>query len=278
MYVVVDGLVNLLGGAQPVLAPERVGARTPAAAGDLPALICDVVLSEVNNRRIGRVVSASHVPVLMTTHVTVAPDGAFSPNFRTLLLPPPVRRAPTTNGTTAADITVTNVTDAAHPITYSPSVAPASAEEFRLDLTAARVVFGAPQRPGDRLELAFWSVEWHEPASVERYRGTLELELWANDSAGVAQLARQVQDRLAQRTAARTCGFLRLEPARLHASIATTHLSPTGSSFAAWTQRLAYGFAFESVLGGEVSSDGIIRRIDVGLDDGLSEALTIGVN
>jgi hypothetical protein len=278
MYVIVDGLVTLLGGATPVLAPERVGTRTPAAAGDLPAAICDVILSDVNSRRVGRIVTAKHVPVQMTTHVTVAPDGAFSPDLRTLLLPPPVRRAPAANGTQGADVTVMNVTDGANPVAYTHAAAPASTAEFRFDLTAARVVFGASQRPGDRLELSFWTVEWHEPTSVDRYRGTLELELWASAAAGVTQLARQVQDRLAQRTTARACGFLRLEPARLHASIATTHLSPTGSSFAAWTQRLAYGFAFEAVLAGEVSGDGIIRRIDVGLEDGLSETLTIGAH
>ena len=281
MYAIVDRLVALLGQAAPapVLAPTRIGTVRPTLAGDLPVIACTVVVNSIAGRGIGRFVGSKHLPMRITKRIEVgamSPD-AFTTDRRTLRLVPPIRRgpAPTSRALTEADLSVTNVSDAGNPVTYRMVASPASAAEYRVDLIAAAVIFGAPQRTGDTLEIVCWTMEWHEPTESDLMRGTVALELWTGDSASVGALSRSVQNRLSLRGTARELGFARLEPERLEAATGGTFPSFTGSIFAAWTQRLEYGFTFEGGVGGEASEGGIIRRIDATLDGRIAESLSI---
>lgn len=281
MYAIVDRLVALLGQAAPtpVLAPSRIGAVRPTLAGDLPAIACTIVVSSIAGRGIGRFVGSKHLPMRITKRVEVgalAAD-AFTPDRRTLRLVPPLRRAPApvSRTLTEADLSVTNVTDEQNPVIYRMVPSPASTAEYRADLVSASVIFGAPQRAGDTLELTCWTMEWHEPTESDLMRGTVALELWTSDSASVGALSRSVQNRLSLRGAARELGFARLEPERLEAATGATFPSFTGSTFPAWTQRLEYGFTFEGGVGGEASEGGVIRRIDATLPGQIDEALSI---
>ena len=105
-----------------------------------------------------------------------------------------------------------NATDEANAIAYTMVPAPTAASEYRIDLVAATVVFGAPQREGDTLDVTYWTMEWHDPTESDLMRGTVALELWTGDSASIATLSRGVQDRLGLRVAPRELGFTRLEP------------------------------------------------------------------
>jgi hypothetical protein len=278
MYIVIDKLVELLGLPTPVLAADRIGARRPAMAGDVPAIACGVVVSDTKGRGIGRFIGSKHVPVQLTTRVQVSASGdAFSGDLRTLRLVPPMRRepAPTSHTLTERDVGVINVTNPAQPAVYRLVARPENAAEYRADLVAALIRFGAPQRVGDTLEVSYWTVEWHEPTESDLMRGTIALELWTADVGAIRDLARRVEDRLTLRGPARERGFVRLEPARLEPAAGATHVSSTGASFPAWTQRIEYAFTFEGTEVGATSDGGIIRRIDANLDGGLSETLAI---
>jgi hypothetical protein len=279
MYTIVDRLVELLGQPEAVLSPFRVGMVRPTLAGDLPVIACSVIVTSLAGRGIGRFIGSKHLPSRMTKRIEVGASAsdAFTANLRTLRLEPPIRRNPTRTARTLteADLAVANVTDAANPVPYRMVAAPAAPSEYRADLLTASVIFGAPQRAGDTLEVTWWTMEWHDPSESDLMRGTIALELWTSDSTSVGALSRRVQDRLALRGAARELGFARLEPGRLEAATGGSFPSFSGGTFAAWTQRLDYGFTFEGGVGGDVSEGGIIRRIDATLDGHIDEALSI---
>jgi hypothetical protein len=278
VYAVIDKFVELLLLPPALLPAERVGARRPAAVSDIPSVTCALTVAETRGSGLGRLVGPGDLPIRSTATVAVAAgaDG-FSADLRSVRLDPlPMRRDPSSvsPSLTERDVTVVNVTDAAHQVEYRLVAEPTRATEYRVDRAAARVVFGSAQQPGDRIELSHWTVEAHDPVVADRLRGVLALELWAFDVTSISALSRQLQDRLAARGAARERGFLRLEPARLDAAEGVVRTTTNGGTFAAWAQRLDYTFAFEGVHGATASS-GVIRRIDVGIDDGLGDTLTI---
>ncbi len=279
MYAVVDRLVDLLGQPAPVLAPFRIGTRRPALTGDLPAIACTVAVTSIVGRGIGRFIGSKHLPLRMTKRISVGASGdaAFSADRRTLRLEPPIRRNPTRTARelTGRDLAVVNATDEANAIAYTMVPAPTAASEYRIDLVAATVVFGAPQREGDTLDVTYWTMEWHDPTESDLMRGTVALELWTGDSASIATLSRGVQDRLGLRVAPRELGFTRLEPERLEPASGGAFPSYSGGTFTAWTQRLEYGFTFEEGVGGAASDGGIIRRMDATLNGHIAESLTI---
>ena len=276
MYSVVDRLVDLLRLPEPLLPASSIGARRPGVNGELPAIACNVTVSSVAGRGVGRFVGSKHLPIQMTTRVVAAPGAAgFSTDLRRLRLPPPVRRnpTPTSKDLDAGDVGVVNVTAA--PVAYRVTRAPAAVTDYAIDLIAARLTFGAPQAAGDTLELSYWTVEWHEPMESDLVRGTLELEVWGAQSSTVADLARRVQDRLRLRQESRALGFLRLDPAKLEAASAGVFPSSGTTPVSAWMQRLEYAFAFEGAPAGARSEGGIIRRIDAAIDGQIDETLTI---
>ena len=272
MHAVVDRLVDLLRLPQPLLPAESIGARRPGSSAELPAIACSVAIANVGGRGLGRFVGSKHLPMQLTTRVVATPGAnGFSSDLRRLRLQPPVRRnpAPTSSSLDATDIGIVNVT--ASPAAYRVSPTPMTASEYAINLVAARVTFGAPQAPGDTLEVTSWTTEWHEPMESDLVRGTLAVEVWGSQGTTVATLARGVHDRLQLRHESRPLGFLRLDPARLEPVAPGT----IGASGTAWMQRLEYAFAFESNPAGARSEGGIIRHITAEIDGQLDESLSI---
>jgi len=111
-----------------------------------------------------------------------------------------------------------------------------------------------------------------------RFNGTAALELWDASEQGLAETAARVDERLADRRASRSHGFLELEPAGLGPAEHTTRMAASGSAFAVWSQRLEYRFRFETWSEPE-DGGGIIERIDVELshapDPGPEELMVI---
>ena len=95
-----------------------------------------------------------------------------------------------------------------------------------------------------------------------QFNGLATLELWATSDVGVAQTAMRVGERLSNRGTTREHGFLKLDPAGLGPAEHTTRIASSGSDFAAWSQRLAYRFHYET-WPDPVDGGGIIDRIDV---------------
>jgi hypothetical protein len=203
--------------------------------------------------------------------VQPAADG-FSADLRTLELPVPVRRAPL--GAGEGDVAIANLTSGT-TVVYSAVNQPGTAAEFRLDFARARVVFGAAQQAGDRLEVSHWTVSFREPLRAELLRGTLRLELWTSSATQAITLLTRLQDRCAAATT-RTYGFIRLDAQTVEPAESLQQSSGVGGAFSAWRQCLEYAFAHEYVGGGEDSGGAAIRRIDVTMDDVLPDRLTIG--
>lgn len=100
----------------------------------------------------------------------------------------------------------------------------------------------------------------------DRYAGVVSLEVWGTTFAQVAGISQNLELRLdGERTLLREKGFVDLRPAGLAPAENVMHPAATSAAFAAWKQRLAYRFVFETREGGEPIDDGRIKEIDVDL-------------
>jgi len=279
MTLVVDSLANLLAAPPSVLPSGRVGDRGPATPGDLPAVAVSLTLDSPRGTGIGEFLREGHQLTQHTTVVDVATTGDTPfEDLQTLrLLPLPLKRNPasTTAGFSDADLSVRRVAGSGSPVGYRMTERPVAREDFALEAAAARLRFGAPQVPGDRLEVTHWTLAFRDDIVSVRHAGMLELDVWANDPTELAALARSVERKLAgSREDLRGRGFARLVPAGLRAA-ARSEQPGSGATFVAWRQTLAYRFAFEAELGGAESSGGAILRIDVHANGEIQE--TFGV-
>jgi hypothetical protein len=258
----------------PVLPVARVAGLRPSLAADLPSLAVGVAIAEASAGSPPRFIREGDQLVRQRRQLVVQPaaDG-FSADLRTLELPVPVRRAPPLSAA-EGDVAIANLTSGT-AVVYSAVNQPGSAAEFRLDFARARVVFGAAQQAGDRLEVSHWTVSFREPLRAELLRGTLRLELWTSSATQATALLARLQDRCAAATT-RTYGFIKLDAQTVEPAESLQQSSGVGGAFSAWRQRLEYAFAHEYVGGGEDSGGAAIRRIDVTMDDVLPDRLTIG--
>jgi len=281
MYTIVENFAQLVGTPpDAVLAVSRVGARKPSTPGDLPAIVVSVTIDDHRTTGLGGVTRSGELITRTTAIVEVSatPD-TFSPDLRRLRLSPlPLRKNPTSTDRrfTADDVQVTNVTEAAHPVTYRWSQQPANAQEFSIAGAQALLIFGASQTSGDKLEVVHWTVTWRDDIEGAVYRGVINVDVWAGNLGEVTTASRKLQDRLAsQRALMRQLGFSKLQSAGLLAAEHVLHAPPAGSPFEVWRQPLAYRFAFEFERPAEDSTAGPIRRIDVEIDGGLDDSLEI---
>ncbi len=281
MHLVIDKLTEvLLTAPDPVLSASRLGARTPSSLGEVPRVAISVTNDSTRGTGLGGFFRAGDTPARSTSVVEVAAAPAtFSADLRTLRIAPlPLRRNPASVDEEygAGDVEVANVTDPGQPLAYRLRTEPSRADEFALDVPRARVVFGRPQQPGDRLRLVHWTVTRRDEVLGQRYSGAVTLEFWGTDADEVGDLSRSVEAKLRNRLVLlRQKGFSSLRPKRLEAAEGLRVDPPQGSPFGAWKQRAEYRYAFEAEEGGELSSGVAIERIDVDVDDHLEEQFSV---
>lgn len=107
-----------------------------------------------------------------------------------------------------------------------------------------------------------------EETRGDRYEGVVALEVWAGSFAQARGLSQSIESRLArERGLLREKGFAALRPAGLDAAENVSHQAGVNAAFPAWRQRVAYRFVFETREGGDITSGGIIERVDVGMSE-----------
>jgi hypothetical protein len=140
-----------------------------------------------------------------------------------------------------------------------PAVAISVTVERAEELGWGRLVRGSDLLPDGRER---------EDYRGERLAGTVGFEVWAGQATAAGQLSRDLDAKLRSvRATLRERGFALLRPAALEAMEGLRHEGGTGAAFTAWRQRLAYRFVYEGVEGGALTAAGVIRRVDVGVDE-----------
>ena len=281
MSHVVDGVVNLVA-ADPgaALPATRIGDRTPTALSELPMLSVSLALDPPRGNGMDSFLREGHQLVESTNIVTVSstPD-TFLPDLRTLrILPLPLKRNPASHSLDFSedDITVQLANDPNHPVKYQLTLHPKTNQEFILDVANALIRFGAPQNPGDKIEVVHWTLSFRDDIVIVRHAGVLSLDAWGKDAAETNTISRAVQQKLVgPRDVLRAQGFAILNPISLGAASSSTSQPASGSAFGAWKQTLSYRFAFEIELGGQDSAGGAIRRIDIHANDTIKEDFTV---
>lgn len=282
MNIVIDKLREVLASQPgPVLSSDRIGTRMPENASDVPAVAATLSLKGNQRTGLGRFIRSGDSLVEHTAIIEATPGpDTFAEDLQTLRISPlPLRRNPSSSvqgGFTENDIQILNVSDATSPIQYRMINEPKARTEFHLEVPRAEIIFGAPQTPGDKLQLVHWTVTLRNEIQGDSYQGLMQLDIWANSANEIGQISAGVQSRLASdRGLLREKGFIFLSPARLEAAENVGHTPPIGSPFSVWKQKLGYRFAFEAEAGGEISSGVPIRRIDVDLKPPVPEEFSI---
>jgi len=281
MSHVVDGIVNLLAAEPSAALPvTHIGDRVPAASGELPSLSVSVALDPPRGNGMDGFLREGHQLVQNTTVVTVSstPD-TFLPDLKTLrILPLPLKRNPASHSLDFSDddVGVRRSTDPNNPVKYRLTLHPAAKEEFTLDVANALIRFGAPQNPGDKLEVVHWTLAFRDDIVIVRHSGLLSLDAWGKDATETNTLSRSVQQKLAgSRDVLRAQGFAILNPTSLTAASSSLPEPAAGSAFGVWKQTLTYRFAFEIELGGQDSAGAAIRRIDIHANNTIKENFTV---
>jgi hypothetical protein len=281
MYRVIDKLSEVLF-LPPALAlsSAHVGSKKPSGADEIPAIVVSLTIEENKGRGLGRFIRAGEMTVQSSAVIEAKPGPeAFSGDLRTLRLHPvPVKKNPSsTEGAFGEDdVQVRNVTHPASPVPYKMTAKPVHQNEYSLDVPQTRIVFGAAQSEGDKLEVVHWTIDWRNDIYGERYKGEMILEIWSNSFDGIKDVSRRVEEKLKSHpTALRQRGFLNFQPALLEPAESILYDPPASSPFPVWKQKLGYKFTFETEEGGEISTGIPIKRINVDADRELKESYTI---
>lgn len=281
MYLVIDRLVEALAsGSNPLLSADRLGPKKPAASVEVPAVVFSLQLEQAKGAGLGRFVRAGDTIVQSTSIIQVAPSvDTFAQDLKTLRIAPlPLKRNPsaTTTKFGAGDISIKNVTQLDNQITYTFTEKPAQPTEYTVKTATAEIIFGAPQKPNDKLEVSHWTVTWRDEILGDIFRGQIAMEVWANSITQSREVSRRLQDKLkTDRLLLRNKGFVDLKPVSLRPAENVAHAPVVGSSFPVWIQTLEYRFTFEAEDGGELSSGIPIKRIDVDMDDFIVEQFSV---
>jgi hypothetical protein len=185
----------------------------------------------------------------------------------------PIRKNPA-SGTLAFskdDANVTRITGPDQPVVYSYSDRPSRVDEFRVDQIGGRVIFGAPQPGGEKLQVVYWTINFRDDVTGGQYNGLITLEVWGGNTNDASAVARKLQSKLANRPGLRQSGFSALLPAGINAAENVSYQPASGSAFPVWKQKLTYKFHFDSEQGGETSAGGPILKINVDIDRTLEE-------
>lgn len=281
MYLVIDRLVEALAsGSDPLLSGDRMGPKKPTTSVEIPAVVFSIQLDHAKGAGLGRFVRAGDTIVESTSIISVAPSlDTFDQNLKTLRIAPlPLKRNPsaTTTKFGAGDISIKNVTEQDNQIVYTFTDKPTQPNEYTVKTATAEIIFGTPQTPDDKLEIAHWTVTWRDEILGDIFRGQIALEVWANTLNQSREVSRKLQDKLkTDRSLLRNKGFVDLKPSALRPAENTTHVPVAGSAFPVWIQTLEYKFTFEAEDGGELSSGVPIKRIDIDMDDFIVEQFSV---
>lgn len=281
MSLVIDKLIEVLS-TQPdaVLPTSSIGAKRPSTGAEVPAIAVSLVIGNAKGTGLGRFRRAGETVAQNVAIVEVQPaPETFSDDLRSLRLAPlPLKKNPAalTESFSEEDVQVRNVTAPASPITYTLVEQPTQKVEYGLNPYEARIIFGAAQTLGDKLEVVHWTVTWRDEILGDMYSGVLTLEIWANSASQTAEISRGLQTRVQTALSLlRQKGFVKLQPSRLASAEHVLHQPPTGSAFAVWKQELSYAFVFDSQEGGELSSGVPIKRIDVDIKRHAPESFSV---
>lgn len=281
MYLVIDRLVEALAsGSEPLLSADRMGPKKPTASVEIPAVVFSLQLDQAKGAGLGRFVRAGDTIVQSTSIIEVAPSiDTFSENLKTLRIAPlPLKRNPsaTTTKFGAGDIAIKNVTDLNNQINYTFTEKPTQPNQYTVKTATAEIIFGTPQTPNDKLEIAHWTVTWRDEILGDIFRGRIAMDVWANTINQSRDVSRKLQDKLkTDRSLLRNKGFIDLKPVSLKPAENMTHVPVVGSAFPVWVQTLEYRFTFEAEDGGELSSGIPIKRIDIDMDDFIVEQFSV---
>ena len=260
MDSVIASLVEFLSsGADPLLGAGRMGSQSPTGPGDVPAVVMSLTVDSTAANGIGSFLREGHQLTRNTAIVAVqaGPD-SFSADLKTLPLPSPLRNP--------GDVQVGRVQGPSQIVPYRLTATPATVEEFRVDSLNEKVIFGAPQPAGAQLQVSSWTIVFRDDITGARSSGAINLEVWGGSSAELSTLAGKLQTKLyTDRAGLRQSGFGVLQPAGLSAAESIAYQPGTGSAFPVWKQTLTYKFHFDFEQGGDASSGGPIRKINIGL-------------
>jgi hypothetical protein len=264
----------------PAVGSAAVGARQPATSGDLPAIVIALRIEDVKGIGLGGFVREGHTPVKSTSSIEVSvAEETFSPGLQTLRISPlPLIRNPASSDGSFShqDIQIRNITNLANPQEYQLSNNPTRADQFRVYPSRGEIVFGQAQTAGNRLELVHWTLTWREDIRADRFSGLVTLEAWAssfNELNGIVH--RSLAKLRGSPEALRQKGFQRFLPAGLSPASQTRWELAVGTAVLVCRQVMEFRFTVEIEQGGEISSGGIIRRIDVAMDDTVNEQFAV---
>ncbi|UCH93942.1 MAG: hypothetical protein JSV88_27250 [Candidatus Aminicenantes bacterium] len=281
MNIVIDRLTEVLA-ASPgtVLSANSIGAKKPSNTNEIPAIVASLSIESSEGIGMGNFIRSGDTVVKSTNVIVVNshPD-TFSSNLKSLRLwPLPLKKNPSSTGKDFSenDVRLRNVTDLTQPIDYRMVDEPTQKNEYMLDVPNARVIFGESQTQGEKLEVVHWTITWRDEILGERYRGSMALEIWADNPDKATEISQKLQNKIkSDPSMLRNRGFLKFAPERLE-PLENIELNPTiGSPFSVWKQKLGYKFIFEAEQGGEVSSGTIIKRIDLDMNKNLPESFSV---
>jgi hypothetical protein len=270
MDSVIAGMVNFLSAApDPLLIATRLGDRLPSSSGDVPAVAMSLSVDSVRGTGMGRFRKEGHQIVRSTAIVEVqAAPATFSADLKTLQLSPLPLRNPD-------DVQVVRVTGPGQPVTYHMTPRPVAVDVFAVDAVRGRLLFGAPQPHGEKLQVTHWTVDFRNDITGGRCQGTITLEVWGGSATETATLAQKLQMKLiAEEAPLRQSGFASVTPSALGAIENIIYQPAMGGTFPVWKQRLVYQFHFDQEQGGEASSGGPIQKININMDDAVVEAFS----
>ena len=284
MNIAIDRFGQVLASPPDAVLPiNSIGVKRPENSSEMPVINIALRVDDDKGLGYSRFVREGNLIVKFTALVPVnSSTKAFQPGLRTLAISPlPLKKNPeaVSKDFNEEDIQIHNITDPNRPVQYRMVENPTEIYEFKLVVPAAQIVFGQAQKDGDQLEIIHYTVTWRDEILGERYNGLLITELWTEDFGEANQICRKLQQKLRVNSELlRQKGYLKLRLATLDLVEHVLHTPPVGSSFLAFKQRLEYRFCFEAQDGGELSSGGIIKRVDVDVDDYLKETFSIPDN
>jgi hypothetical protein len=243
--------------------PKSVGGIYPSQVTELPAVVISCSDARQQLRGIGRLPAPSATGALpVTTVVDLAhpvatfPDAIvplLSDDRLTLTLPHGPLVAADGQATTfgGGDVQATVGATTFTVVDHAPG-----ATEVQPDPDLGVLHFGGALPAGGTLTVHYFIGEWE--VRTERYQGTLVIETFATDDAGVDTLSRAVESALLEPTGNGPAGLNEIEPTSFGPIDAAGQNRPTGRGRA-----LAFTFDYELVQPQLSGGGGLISTVSV---------------
>jgi hypothetical protein len=223
MSAVIDGMALFLSGApDPLLPAAQIGNRLPSTPNDLPSVALSLAIESTRGTGMGAFRREGNQVVQNTRVVDVAASpSTFTTDLKTLRLAAlPIRRNPVSDNLPFSkdDASVTRITGHGQPVAYSYSDHPSRVDEFRVDDVGGRIIFGAPQPEGEKLQVIYWTVNFRDDITGSFCKGFITIEVWGGSANDASAAARKLQSKLTDRPGRGSAVFSTLLPAALNAA------------------------------------------------------------